>query len=673
MPPGIHTRHRRCLVFRGDAGTTRFQALECVQDLPRESILWVSESAEDGAVHVRPGKLAERLGRSFDVVVLDLHDDLNPDTVGQAHGFVWGGGALILRLPPAGDMPERVRERLTVFPHGPEEVGGRFLQRFDRLLDANTGNLSGPLPPAHHAVEGSAEQRALITDLVGWLNSGAPSLTVILADRGRGKSAAIGRAVRELHDSSRRIAITAGSPDATLEVLRFAELPADAFVPTQELLHGEGEWDLIVVDEAAQLPVPVLQRMVERHPNAHFAFATTTHGYEGTGRGFVLRFLEWLETRARPVTIRTLAEPIRWGASDPLEALIFDLLLLHAEPPEIPGDLDDDAIVHQTLDRDALIRNEALLKSFFGLLVHAHYRTTPSDLHRILDAPNVRLHALTQGDHALAATMVALEGGLEEKTCDDLYWGRCRVRGHALPETLASHSGQRDAGMLSIVRSVRIAVHPALRRRGLATRLIGHVHESYQPDLFGTLFGLSPGLLQFRRSVGYELVRVGASRGTRTGEPAVVMMRPVSERATSLFESLRMKLARQLNAQLALMQAGRELLLADALIGDLNAGLPAANPLSKDERMEAVTLFANGPRTHEAACIALGEFVADHADALTHLEPGERALIQARILEGMGWEDAASAANLPSVPAAMRALRRAVRALVEHVAIPQEP
>ncbi len=40
------------------------------------------------------------------------------------------------------------------------------------------------------------------------------------------------------------------------------------------------------------------------------------------------------------------------------------------------------------------------------------YRTTPSDLHRIHDAQNVRLHALTQEDQAVAATMVALEGGL---------------------------------------------------------------------------------------------------------------------------------------------------------------------------------------------------------------------------------------------------------------------
>jgi tRNA(Met) cytidine acetyltransferase len=279
---------------------------------------------------------------------------------------------------------------------------------------------------------------------------------------------------------------------------------------------------------------------------------------------------------------------------------------------------------------------------------------------------------LTHGEHVLAATMVAIEGGLEEKTCDDLYWGRCRIRGHALPETLSSHSGERDAGSLAIIRSVRIAVHPTLRRRGLATQLIGHVHDTYQPDLFGTLFGLSPGLLQFRRSAGYELVRVGASRGTRTGEPAVVMMRPVSARAGALFQRLRMKLARQLNAQIELMQAGNELLLPEDLIADLNADLPAPLPLSANERMEGVKLFAEGPRTQEAACVALYEFASEHADALSLLTPGESALIQGRILDGRGWEAAADAADLPSVPAAMRALRRAMRALVRHVMNEQE-
>jgi tRNA(Met) cytidine acetyltransferase len=509
----------------------------------------------------------------------------------------------------------------------------------------------------------------MVTKLVKQLGSSPPSSVVLIADRGRGKSAALGLALRDLPGPSRRVAITAGSREATIEVLRFAELPPEAFISTQELLYGDSTWDLIVIDEAAQIPVPVLQRIVERHPTASFAFATTTHGYEGTGRGFALRFLAWLRSRTKPLALLTLSDPIRWGAGDPLEALIFNLLLLHAESPEeIPPNVACVECIHRVLNRDELVSNEPLLRSFFGLLVHAHYRTTPGDLHRLLDAPNIRAHALTRGNHVLAATLVAFEGSLEEKTCDDLYWGRYRVRGQAFPETLASHSGERTAGTLSIIRSVRIAVHPSMRRCGLATRLVGCVHDTYKPDFFGTLFGLSPGLLQFRRSAGYELVRVGSSRGTRTGEPAVVMIRPVTARAHNLHGRLRMKLARQITAQIQLMQAGNEILLSGSLIADLRAGLPAPiQPLSPDERLEAVRVYADGPRTMEATCIALHEYVSENLEALAHLAPDAKALIEARILNRLGWEEAAVAANLPSAVAAMRALRRAVRALVRHL------
>src|SRR5690606_39440759 len=93
----------------------------------------------------------------------------------------------------------------------------------------------------------------------------------------------------------------------------------------------------------AQLPVPVLRALVRRHPNARIAFATTVHGYEGTGRGFVLRFLEWLRSgpgssgdAAPELEILTLETPIRWLENDPLEKLVFDVLALDAEAAPLP-------------------------------------------------------------------------------------------------------------------------------------------------------------------------------------------------------------------------------------------------------------------------------------------------------------------------------------------------
>ena len=53
---------------------------------------------------------------------------------------------------------------------------------------------------------------------------------------------------------------------------------------------------------------------------AVLAFASTARGYEGTGRGFVLRFLEQLRREGRPLTELRLEAPIRWEAGDPTRA-----------------------------------------------------------------------------------------------------------------------------------------------------------------------------------------------------------------------------------------------------------------------------------------------------------------------------------------------------------------
>ncbi|MFB6264863.1 MAG: GNAT family N-acetyltransferase [Bradymonadaceae bacterium] len=497
--------------------------------------------------------------------------------------------------------------------------------------------------------------------------------------RGRGKSAAVGMAVaRRLEESDRyaeagAVAVTAAQADSAGEVFRFAtgnpEPPENGpvrFVAPDELLHDERRFDVVAIDEAAQLSVALLRRLVEAHPDAHLVFTSTTHGYEGTGRGFDLRFLEWLSEHDRPFERLSLEEPIRWSPEDPVEESVFDALLLDAEPADL-ADADPDRARHVELDREALARDDRRLRDFFGLLVQAHYRTTPSDLHRMLDAPNLDLHALEIDGRIAAATWVAHEGMLYPKLCGDLYWGRRRILGHALPETVVTHLGHREAGQLEMIRSVRIAVHPDLRRCGLGTQLVRAVHDQYRPDLFGTLFGAEPGLISFRREVGYDVVRVGASRDRRTGAPAVAMMRPVSDRARRLFETARGEFAAKLPAQLELHEAGEQLPLGEELKQALGRGLPDPAPMTDQRRDAIVAQYAFGPRTHFSAVAALEPFVDEHADALDSLADEGRRLVEARIRNRRSWEETRDAASMNSVPAAMRGLRRALRALVETV------
>ena len=667
-------RHRHLIVLRGSRDETARAARAALvgRGGPGADDLWVASDATP------PSRVRRLLGQAFDAVVLDLHDGVDADLIGQVHGFVRGGGALVLRLPPLGAPPGAGQLRLAAFPYQAADVGTRFQQHFERALARTVVSAPDALGPVAHALAGTPEQATVVAHLAARLAADRPSLTTLVADRGRGKSSALGlalRACRELTDA--RVVVTANDPASAAEVFRFAlgrADPPDAgpvrYVAPMALATEDHDVDVILVDEAAQLPVPLLQRLVHQHPRARIAFATTARGYEGTGRGFMLRFLTWLASEPRPLEHLTLTAAIRWAPGDSLERFVFDALLLDVLPAPAAAVTGVDDVEHVHLDRDALVADEQALGDVFGLLVHAHYRTTPEDLHRILDAPNLALHALRgrRSGRIVAVNLIAEEGGLPPALCQDLARGRQRIRAHALPDAFAAHLGRPDAAALRIVRSVRIAVHPDIRRCRLATTLIEAVHRTYSPDLFGTLFGATVELLAFRRALGYELTRVSASRGARTGEPAVMMLRPVSAAAHALRDALRADLARDLPLQLELLQADGELLLDPHLDAALWVGLPAVPPLDEATRDALVTDFLSGPRTFESAAVVLVAFVTAHPDALAALDPQRRVLLTARVLERRSWAHAARTAGYPSPPAAMRAFRGGVRELVSRAA-----
>lgn len=643
-------------------------------------MLWVGERGPPSCEVVAAPSVRRHLGRSFDAVVLDLHTDVHADQLGMVHGFVWGGGALVLRLPPAGDAPTELARRLTIEPFPVSQVGDRFWRRFERRLAASAlvetwapgEGPPAPLGPAEHAEAGTPDQVALVELLVDAWREPVGAAIAVLADRGRGKSSALGLAVARARqrDPALRVLVVAPSDEAVSEVLRFGgALPV---LDPVGAARDQRPWDVVLVDEAAQIPVPTLRRIAEAHPRAHLTFATTARGYEGTGRGFVLRFLRWLE--AGPgLRLHRLEAPIRWSAGDPLEALTFDLLALDAEPaalgdvptsnvaPASASQLPAD-VVHRVLDRDALATDEPLLRALFGLLVHAHYRTTPSDLRRLLDGPNLTVHALITDEQPVAVCLLAEEGRLPPATVDALVAGQRRLRGQALAETLVRHSGRRDAGAMRLVRSMRTAVHPDLRGRGLGALLVERIHDSLAPDVdaIGTLFGATPELLRFRRRSGYLPVRLGSSRSGRAGEPSVVMVRPLSERARALVADLRVSLARDLPVLTTL--AEREgTPLVPALLDALRHDLPAAPPLSDAQRIDLVDAYVDRGGTHETSAVALKEYVDARKELLPRVTSEERALIAARVLGLQGWDAVASAAGLSGPRVAMRALRRALR------------
>lgn len=161
------------------------------------------------------------------------------------------------------------------------------------------------------------------------------------------------------------------------ETLRF--MAPDALLASKE----KAAW--LIVDEAAAIPAPLLRQLVSRFPRT--LLTTTVQGYEGTGRGFLLKFCASLPH----LQSFTLSAPIRWAAGCPLESAISQLLIFNDEAFR---DAPMGEIALEAVNQSCWQTQPALPEAMYQLLSGAHYRTSPLDLRRMMDARAVLSAAL---------------------------------------------------------------------------------------------------------------------------------------------------------------------------------------------------------------------------------------------------------------------------------------
>jgi len=657
-------------------------------------------------------------GAETDLLVYDAWSGLDPDGLAAATGALRGGGLLLLLTPTLDawpDLEDPQAKRIAVWPHDPNTLERRFQRRFSRVLSGHPGVIllreKGLIPapltqllaptraPALSAGDpdpsrpATTDQAKAIEGILHLVRGRPHRPLVLTAHRGRGKSAALGIAAARLsYDGIRRILVTAPRFSACTAFFRHFDLarqpPSERssggrtstdtprFVAPDELRGTHPEADLLLVDEAAGIPAAMLGDLLAHYPR--ICFATTVHGYEGTGRGFDLRFRTILDRRTPGWHHLTLTAPIRWSLGDPLEALIFRSLLLDATPAEAPADADlvhgQTELVH--LDRDALAEDEPTLSQVFGLLVPAHYQTRPLDLRMLLDGPNVRVYALRQGKHILATLLAAEEGAMGSPDLRHaIFSGERRPRGHLLPQTLSAHGGLEDAPALRYLRVIRIAVHPALTRRGLGARLLRRLaldgrREGF--DLVGASFGATPALIAFWSACGYHPAQVGSSRNAASGEHAVVMLRPLSPAGWRLAT----RAEARLEQRLGILLAGPLRRLEPQVAASLTRALTAPGPRHQGQTMEdeedarsEIDSFVHGHRTLEAALPILSELVRRRlgpALKIGTLSLSDGALLIAAMRQLRPVSELVGLAG----PAGREALMERLRALIGHIADP---
>ncbi|WNL41773.1 GNAT family N-acetyltransferase [Halomonas sp. PAMB 3264] len=695
-------RWRQLVWLEGEPAACRRAALALWHARAWRAPLWVADPKEAPVEALSNKKVHRRLGGEHQLVILDVSGSqgLDPDMLGVLAGTLSAGGLCVLITPAGwGRAPDPDYARLSDYPRAWVSLTARYLAR-----------LAGILKASHHIVRW---QPGVGLKLARLGASGAPGLVcrdtacrtgdqaqvvdqlvrlkrrrplVITADRGRGKSAALGIAcARLLHSGVSEIVVTAPSREAIqslterLEALcpqgawqtpdHFA-LPsgqalrylAPAALDAQVQAGGEGgDGAYLLVDEAAALPAALLARWLDAFPRV--AFASTVHGYEGSGRGFALRFRDVLDRRTPLWRAAKLQTPVRWAAFDPLEAIVKRLLLLDAPLPTAEPAA---ALVARALSPAALAAAPALLEKLFGLLVQSHYRTAPSDLRQLMDGPGVGFRVI--GEEEPQAVLVTFEeGGFDTTLADDVARGERRPRGHLLAQSLAAHTGSRAALEARWRRVARVATHPERRREGLGRALIEADMRDARAQgvaLYGATFGAEASLLRFWRALGFLPVRLGVTQETSTGEYAVMVARALNAQGEAVLASLRAGFEASLSSLLAFELTALPANVVPQLLSD---AAPALNAREQQDAQD-VAYAHRDPALARASLQALARWASADIERAGCADEALRASLET--LTAWAFQNRAPA-RAPRE--ANQRLRQAVRALCEATLSPGEP
>lgn len=583
-------------------------------------------------------KAENLLGLQFKYVIYDLYSGLNTDVLSIAAGLVKAGGLLVLTGPKNWteiDDPYAVWQ-------GQQDHKSRFLSYCERQLGALTEvvqleqNRSAPvvadLPVAKQVTISNGltrEQAEIMLKLMEWSGDMTKPAFLLTAARGRGKSTLLGRFVTTASRSG--ACVVTGPSKTQVSVLMQQSADAVEFMAPDEIIRTGHVLDMLVLDEAAMIPLGMLDQLMQ---HCHkFLLATTTGGYEGTGQGFLLKWM----ARLPPDSYHheTLKHPVRWGRGDLLEPMVNAMLMLDSTYSNQRVSAEDIQI--GLLDQTELLDDSRLLNEVYGLLVSAHYRTRPSDLRQLLDDPNLRILVAAASETVVGVLVLNCEGGLEQALCDEIFMGRRRPQGHLLAQMLTAQAGIKGFCQHTGMRIMRVAVADQLRRRGIGSRLIDAaiaLASEQKVDYIGSSFAIDASVLPFWRKAGFAAVHVGAGLGTSSGRMTIAVIRGLSEPVAGDIVELR----RQWLANLPLWLLTQGYRAADRELMALLNMAESEVSYSTIEKQQLIA-FSEGHRGLELSQPLLQRFLISEWNRLGDVEELQRQLLMEKIILNRNWNE----------------------------------
>jgi tRNA(Met) cytidine acetyltransferase len=680
------------------------------------------------------------LGTTFQALVLDLTNDVKPNDVGRLTGVVEGGGLIVVQAPSWDSWDTAMtifKQKLLI--EGFKEPRHIFIRWFKRKLlehknifvyDSDKEKLiyesvlrvsarpkekiiipEKTLFPQEIYTLALTNDQVKVINVLEWLYEKPPKnkkkVIVVTADRGRGKSCAVGIGLiglaSELRKVKHRVRILVTAPSLTnvqslMELaLRAAERLNLSPKPIRRgdniiEIQGNGfsleywepatipklQGDIVAVDEASGIHVPLLHKIWRAH--RRIVFAATIHGYEGAGRGFNIRFLKRIKDDPNTLLKHIdMDEPIRYARDDPIEKWLFDVLLLDAEPAELDEkDLEDIKnlnLEYVKLDPEWLFSKEGekALRELFGIYVIAHYRNEPDDLGMLADAPHHSIRAVrTSQGKIVAAAQVAEEGGLSDETIDRLLRGE-KTPGNIIPDRILKHLRIKEFGKMKGWRIVRIATHPEVQNRGIGSKLLEYLYqESIERgyDWLGSGFGVNEQLLRFWLKNGFKALHLSPDRNPVSGEYTTLVLKPISSEAKKIVEiavkEFKLKLInslydtyKDLETEVAIMLLNQE----------PRKVLDIKRPYFDKIQIDRLWVYCWGPMTYEAATDIINILARTYWLQDPQLRPKltkeEEWILVSKVLQGKSWESVAD--ELGWYPyRVMAKLKDAIRKMARH-------
>lgn len=524
-------------------GEDDFLAYQLNHNLSLKSAVWIGGISPHFATQSSfPfSKTKNLLGSEFPAIVYDARQGMHLDALAIAAGTLQDGGQLLLLLNHWADLANQPDcdslrwsgEKYAInTPHFIAFLQEKIAKYGFPVYQSTSLTLASPTPQKDRSTHGqpTLEQAHLLQQMA----EAEEAILIVTAKRGRGKSALAGLFAKQQVAQNQPVILTAPNKSAVNIFSEFAGADI-TFMPPDELSQNLSDapqqfakhW--LFVDEAAMIPLDILFRLTNAFKRV--VLTTTLHSYEGTGRGFLLKFMAKTDRTLRHFELFT---PLRWQADDKLETFIDDLLLCDCED-RLPQPPYDGVLAEQIQISHCERIPHDQMESVYGLLTLAHYRTSPLDLRRLLDAPQQQFYLAHAQNALLGCVWAVPEGGLTDKTLiRQIRRGERRPRGNLVAQMLCFQAGLEEACELRSLRISRIAVQPNWQQQGLGQRLIAQMKQQQikqqgSVDFLSVSFGYTPELLAFWQKCGFILVHFSESKEASSGCYSVVALCPLSE------------------------------------------------------------------------------------------------------------------------------------------------